>query len=612
MSVISPTDKLIRKLRKKLRQIENLEFLGRSNLNEEELLKVKQKNATRTELAKILKQVTGETCVNPKPEVDVKQQETKSIFVPSERTDVVITPEKKTNTAITPEKKSKNETEKNPTSTPLLEVPLQSKKVKPLKDLQSNTPTTILNPAITETMKRPSIEESTSSVSPESSTVNSSQTKKPKAEIPESQEPKKTKPNNMQKETKQSPATKAWHETPFLLNMLESHNDIVCCVDLDENYIISGSRDTLVQVWCAKTGSALMDLRGHTNTVTCVCLLSAEESKNLCAVLSGTTGEEAGPRLALSSSSDCCLKLWNLENGSALRSIYTFSAVTALCYLPAQQCCVVGSEGGKLEIYSFLEENTHAVFSIKTFESSVSYVKLQGDNLICSSHDGFISVWSLKGTELCRLFKSDDLVSETGVRIYSRPILSLAVNSTHPSIFYGDEGASVKMLTWKTGFVKKLRNHVHDFGITNAIYVTKSFLLSSSIDLDTGNSSVNVRSLPDGNYLGTLNITGVGRIVCLAATEDPTDQSLRLVIGGTKLLLLETRGIGCRRSPKKDSVLNPQFIKELNLPVGDSEDDSSSSSDEEFLQDQEELANSDETDEAHNESAQNSSWCTIL
>lgn len=52
---------------------------------------------------------------------------------------------------------------------------------------------------------------------------------------------------------------------------------------------------------------------------------------------------------------------------------------------------------------------------------------------------------------------------------------------------------------------------------------------------------------------------------------------------------------------RKDSVLNPQFIKELNLPVGDSEDDSSSSSDEEFLQDQEELANSDETDEAHNE-----------
>ena len=40
MSVINPTDKLIRKLRKKLRQIERLELLSRSSLNEEELLKV--------------------------------------------------------------------------------------------------------------------------------------------------------------------------------------------------------------------------------------------------------------------------------------------------------------------------------------------------------------------------------------------------------------------------------------------------------------------------------------------------------------------------------------------------------------------------------------------
>jgi WD40 repeat protein len=132
----------------------------------------------------------------------------------------------------------------------------------------------------------------------------------------------------------------------------------------------------LVQLWCAKTGSSLMNLRGHTNTVTCVSLLSAEESKNLGAALSGIVGEERGPRLAFSSSSDCCLKLWNLENGSALRSIYTFNPVTAHCYLPAQQYCVVGSEGGKLEIYSFLEENTHALFSIKTFESSVSYIKV--------------------------------------------------------------------------------------------------------------------------------------------------------------------------------------------------------------------------------------------
>lgn len=61
---------------------------------------------------------------------------------------------------------------------------------------------------------------------------------------------------------------------------------------------------------------------------------------------------------------------------------------------------------------------------------------------------------------------------------------------------------------------------------------------------------------------------------------------------------------------RKDSVLKPQFINELNLPVGDSEDDFSSS-EEELEQDQDELANSDESVEAL-ESAQSSSWCAIL
>lgn len=120
-----------------------------------------------------------------------------------------------------------------------------------------------------------------------------------------------------------------------------------------------------------------MNLRGHTNTVTCVSLITAEDSKTLNALLSGNTNEETtGPRLALTGSSDCYLKLWNIENGTALRSIYTFSGVTALCYLPAQQYCIVGSEGGKLEVYTFLEESVNPLSSIKTFESAVSSIKV--------------------------------------------------------------------------------------------------------------------------------------------------------------------------------------------------------------------------------------------
>ena len=136
------------------------------------------------------------------------------------------------------------------------------------------------------------------------------------------------------------------------------------------------SRDTVVQVWCAKTGSSLESLRGHTNTVTCASLLSAEDSRNLFAALVGAGNQEKSPRLAITGSSDCCLKLWNIETGSALRSIYTFSGITSMCYLPNPQFCVIGSEGGKLEIFTFLEESANPIFSVKPFDSSITAIKV--------------------------------------------------------------------------------------------------------------------------------------------------------------------------------------------------------------------------------------------
>lgn len=59
---------------------------------------------------------------------------------------------------------------------------------------------------------------------------------------------------------------------------------------------------------------------------------------------------------------------------------------------------------------------------------------------------------------------------------------------------------------------------------------------------------------------------------------------------------------------RKDSVLKPELMRGLTLPVVDSEGESSSS--EELEEDQEELPCSDEI--AVLESTQTSSWCTIL
>ena len=38
-----------------------------------------------------------------------------------------------------------------------------------------------------------------------------------------------------------SSSTKSWHESSsFFMNMLEAHNDLVVCVDFDEDFVVSG------------------------------------------------------------------------------------------------------------------------------------------------------------------------------------------------------------------------------------------------------------------------------------------------------------------------------------------------------------------------------------
>lgn len=120
-----------------------------------------------------------------------------------------------------------------------------------------------------------------------------------------------------------------------------------------------------------------MNLRGHTNAITCVSLLTAQQSKELYSQMVENDNEEASPRLVISTSVDCCIKLWNIEDGSVLRSIYTFSGITALCYLPTLNSCVIGSEGGKLEVYSLLSEHVHPVASHRAFEGPVSSIKVR-------------------------------------------------------------------------------------------------------------------------------------------------------------------------------------------------------------------------------------------
>lgn len=85
---------------------------------------------------------------------------------------------------------------------------------------------------------------------------------------------------------------------------------------------------------------------------------------------------DISPRLALSASSDCCFKLWNILDGTMLTSVYTFSGITAMCYYPLNHSCIVGSEGGKLEVYKLFSEQMSPLISYRAFDGAVSSIKV--------------------------------------------------------------------------------------------------------------------------------------------------------------------------------------------------------------------------------------------
>ena len=85
---------------------------------------------------------------------------------------------------------------------------------------------------------------------------------------------------------------------------------------------------------------------------------------------------DISPRLALSASSDCCFKLWNILDGTMLTSVYTFSGITAMCYYPRNHSCIVGSEGGKLEVYKLFSEQMSPLISYRAFDGAVSSIKV--------------------------------------------------------------------------------------------------------------------------------------------------------------------------------------------------------------------------------------------
>ncbi|XP_077431522.1 telomerase protein component 1 [Vanacampus margaritifer] len=353
-----------------------------------------------------------------------------------------------------------------------------------------------------------------------------------------------------------------WQKAKFRLRLLEGHNDIITCVLAVDNLVISGSRDTTIKVWHVPTATEHKNLGGHTGGVTCLAAPPAEYCKKLARSLSLSDDE----RFILSGSADCNVKMWALGAGQCVKSIYTFNAVTALCFVPEGDGYIVtGSDGGKVQAWSWRTlENCQ---SINAHQEALTSIQSQGPLVFSGSSDGGVSVWENRLTQRdpLRLLHgwNGQVTGCAGGR------LALSPRGDRVLLAYGRPW--IKMLHWTTGSVSRLTNHSSVTGVTDCVHQTAGLLIGSCYDVANGESMLNLFSLPECHYLASLTWPRAPRMLCFAAWTTGSGDH-RWVSGGRDLVVWEQLpGAGKQRGDitvKRDVRLETPLESE-----GDTEDD---------------------------------------
>ncbi|XP_041377384.1 F-box/WD repeat-containing protein 7-like [Gigantopelta aegis] len=542
----APSDKSvaleIRKLRKKLRQIENLERVDRTLLDEE-IAKVLNKNILRDHLQRLLSTEQGSQWTSryqassAGSETDTSTSFTSDTSIPTDlsRSDIIFEEEE--------EEEEQINCEGNTNFSASSGVEQQDVQVeRGLEKLQkTETPEHKSHDALQTKTKLQGIDTKTNE--PCSEKTNQTQ--------------KETVPHDQLKTTRQK-----WHQSFCVISELIGHNDIVTSVFVDGNILISASRDTTVKVWNLEEGRELRSLGGHTGSVTCVTLMTVAASS----AYAEAKNMSAPGRLVISGSVDCSYKIWNIKSGEIIQSVYTFNPITKLAF-NGDQMVITGTDGGKLELWDLLEGSNQQ--SLRVHNETITGLKIRGDQVFSSSADGVVKVHVARDWKLSCVFVSENVKSVSGSSLTPRNIHSFDVSDQ--KIFFGDDAINIKVLDWKKGVARKLPNHTEEFASTDALYCNNNLLISSSYDIDVGRSYINVRSLPRGDYLTSLDDENTNRILCVSCGKLNSGKMV-VVSGGAQLKLWEV--VANRPDVADDdtvSVIQPKYISRLARPGQDSD-----------------------------------------
>eukprot|EP00111_Clytia_hemisphaerica_P005603 TCONS_00016262-protein len=398
-------------------------------------------------------------------------------------------------------------------------------------------------------------------------------------------------------------------------NLLEGHHHDVCSVDMFGKFILSAGRDTSLKLWDSSTNVELQSLGGHESTITKVLFATDQDFESIPP--------------ALTASTDCSVRLWNLDEGKMTKSIYVYNTVTCMDYSHGN--ILIGTDGGKMEVYEL--ESGQQKFSANAFEGvAITEVKFLDDTkAVCGGANGVISIFNTnptgEGGKTLFTLDGDNVAVVSNTEANSEPSDATTTTSKlnmskincmavfEDLIVYGDNGYNIKILDYKKGEVTKIRNNLKEFCPTEALHIgqfqSSSYLFSVGSDVDTGDAYVNIRSLPDLQYMGTIRDieTNSGSVTCF--TQQDINNKLHFVTGGAQLRLwnqVVRRGRKRKNSPNGDVAYVPcKYICNFTDPR-DSEPETDDN--------ETELESSGEQTGKSESSTERipagKSWCTIL
>ncbi|XP_045606765.1 dynein assembly factor with WD repeat domains 1 [Procambarus clarkii] len=577
----SPAHKAIRKIRKKLRQIEHLELLGRE-LNDEEALKVSRKIDLRKDLRKLLKE-------HPQDENDVMKRQ--SIHHNEEESNI-----KKSKSIDSSNLKQEipDELELQDSSHQFdtsASGPEHQERLASLSSSRSSPfdptsiPSPVLYPIETHAEKIVSGAENTPVKLLASSETQHHCVSQKAVKVEGKPQTSKSIPKGSNADNLMIKESALKRESAYEVFTLEGHNDIILGVDCIDNFVLSASRDTTVRVWRIGKTKEERSLRGHTAAVTAVAFLPEPLAAAVLAKLEtdyddlpfvqGRVSSECRI-LAVSGGLDCMLRVWDILSGESHGSIYTYNGIT--CLSCGTWGVVTGTEGGKLEVWCIVSGQRLAF--VNAFQSQTTALYIDGDEVYAGSADGELGIWRFNATRR-KLGVVYIMEAESSTFV---PLRQLAAVVAHSGRCYlGDSGPNIKVVDWKKGHVSRLVNHVGDIGMTDSLTLSPDgFLLAASYLVDSGSSSINVREASSGRYICSLTDNDEGRYLTMSASPGV------IVTGGhlLKVWLRQDRSALPKKGKRNSNeVILPNILHKLSSPAVDSasedETDWASSSDDE-------------------------------